>query len=78
MVFKSLITISTNAKKSEAYPIWENGRTLIGEAEFLNKEEDLFVFEIQLLQKRNVEDYEFKFSVDATTYELFALRATRK
>jgi hypothetical protein len=75
MKYKSLITVSTIAKTGEVYPIWENGITLIGEAEFLNKEGDFFVFEIQLLQKRNIKNYDFKFTIDAITNELFALRA---
>jgi len=78
MEYNDLISAATTAKTNEQYPIWLDGRILIGEAEFLRKDGDSFVFDIQLLGKRSLSNYEFKFSVDAITYELFALRAVKK
>lgn len=78
MEYKNHISISTKAKAGEIYPIWLQGTNLIGEAEFLRKEGDLFVFEIQLLGKRQIGDFDFKFSVDAVTNELFSLRASQR
>lgn len=75
MEYKSLITVSTIAEKDKKYEIVENKEFKIGEAVFLRKEDDEFVFDVSLSGKRELDDYNFKFDVDADSYELLRLRA---
>jgi len=75
MVYKTLITVSTIAEIDRKYEILENEKSKIGEATFLHKEGDEFVFDVTLFGKKELSNYEFKFDVDADSNELINFRA---
>ena len=76
MIYKTTITISTTVEEGKKYRIFESQQGYIGEATFLNKDEDEFIFDIQLSNQRKPEDFEYKFDQDIDTHELISLRAT--
>lgn len=75
MTYKTLITVSTIVETDKKYQILLDRQINIGEATFLHKEGDEFVFDVQLLNKQKLDDYELKFTVDAESNELVEFRA---
>jgi hypothetical protein len=76
MNYKSEITVSTTAVIGKKYPIYKSDFK-IGDAEFLKKDGDLFEFDIHL-SSANPTNYQYKFDVDSSTYELVSMRAIPK
>ncbi|GAB2690593.1 hypothetical protein GCM10027037_12090 [Mucilaginibacter koreensis] len=75
MRHQSLISSDATAEEGKKYAIIENHQFNIGEATFLNKDGDKFVFEINLSGNRKPENYEYMYDVDSDTQELIGLRA---
>lgn len=75
MKYQSLISSNATAEEGKKYIIIEKHEFNIGEAIFLNKDGDEFVFEIHLSGNRKPEDYEYMYDVDSDTHELIGMRA---